>query len=255
MARPLIGLNTSQMDMETPIKAKAFCHLKYADAVIAAGGVPVLLPPYTERKMIEEALAPLDGFLLIGGPDYNPVHYGGHPQPAAELLHPRRDVFDLWLAEILLKHSRLPVLGICGGHQLLSIARGGALVQDIRSEWKSEPAQACPLQHSSDERKGTPQEGEAYRHEIKVAPESRLARIIGATKLPANSYHHQAVAPGQIGEGFVATAWAPDGVIEALEAATPGRFIVGVQWHPERQTESAPHLAIFQALVEEAGRK
>src|SRR4051812_21314574 len=117
MPRPLIGLTTSLMDMDQPLKAKAVCHLKYIDAIADNGGVPVIIPPYTDRSMLADALAPLHGFLLIGGPDYDPARYGGHAQPPEEVMHPRRHAFDLALAELLIEKSRKPVLGICGGHQ------------------------------------------------------------------------------------------------------------------------------------------
>lgn len=245
---PLIGLNTSLMDMDDPLKAKAICHLKYIDAVAGAGGIPLVVPPYTDRALLAAALEKLDGFCLIGGPDYDPAHYGGHAQPPGDLMHPRRHQFDLWLAEYLLEKTRQPVLGICGGHQLLNIARGGALIQDLQSEWRPAATDACTLLHSGDQRKDTPQAGNVYRHEIRIAPETRLAKIIGGAKVLSNSFHHQAVNPRRLGQGFVATAWAPDGVIEAIE--TPGeRFVLGVQWHPERQTDEAAHQAIFKALV------
>jgi putative glutamine amidotransferase len=252
--RPLIGLNTSLIDMDDPLKAKAICHFKYIDAVANAGGTPIVIPPYTDRSMLDEILPKLDGFCLIGGPDYDPAHYGGHAQPPDDLMHPRRHQFDLWLADYLLEKTEKPVLGVCGGHQLISIARGGALIQDIRSEWKPTDLQACTMQHADSERKGTPHEGNIYRHQIKLAPNSRIATIAGATKLLTNSYHHQAVAPNRIGKGLVATAWSSDGVIEAIEPLEGSRFILGVQWHPERQTDETQHHAIFAALVKAATR-
>lgn len=252
--RPLIGLNTSLMDMDAPLKAKAVCHLKYIDAVMIAGGVPILIPPFEDRSMIDEALAKLDGFCLIGGPDYDPAHYGGHAQPAGELMHARRHQFDLWLAEALLDRTEKPVLGVCGGHQLISIARGGALVQDLRSEWKPDDRKSTTLEHSNDERKGTPQEGSVYRHEVTLAPGSRIEKIVGSKKVLTNSYHHQAVRPERMGQGLIATAWSPDGVVEALEMKGAERLVLGVQWHPERQTDEAPHRAIFEALVAAASK-
>ncbi len=249
---PRIGLNCSLTDMSDPLKAKALCHLKYIDAIVAGGGVPIVIPPVADRELIVSALKILDGFCLIGGPDYLPAHYGGHPQPADDLMHERRHAFDLLLAEILLKESTQPVLGVCGGHQLLSIASGGALVQDLRSEWTPPAKAACTLQHSDDERKNSPQAGNVYRHEVKLQPGSRIAGILGAEKVLTNSYHHQAVRPDRIGAGLVATAWAPDGVIEAIEAERGERFVLGVQWHPERLIDEREHRAIFGALVDAA---
>ena len=246
---PRIGLNCSLMDMSDPLKAKAVCHLKYIDAVMGAGGVPIVIPPCADRAVIESSLSILDGFCLIGGADYLPEQYGGHAQPAEDLMHERRHHFDLLLAEILLKQSRQPVLGICGGHQLLCIASGGALVQDLRSEWAPPAKAASTLQHSDDERANTPQAGNVYRHEITLKPGSRIARIAGSNKMLTNSYHHQAANPDRLGAGFVATAWAPDGVVEALESEHGERFVLGVQWHPERLSDEREHRAIFESLV------
>jgi len=249
LKRPLIGLNTSLMELEAPLSAKAICHLKYIDAVAGAGGVPVVIPPYTDRSLLEDALRVLDGFCLIGGKDYDPAIYGGHSQAQSELLEPRRVTFDLWLAELLLKKTAKPVLGICGGHQLINIALGGALIQDVKSEWKPLDKQASTLLHSSDERKGTPQADEVYRHEVRLGHTSLISQIIGSGKVVTNSYHHQAVDPKRIGDGLMASAWAPDGVIEAIELKQRDRFLLGVQWHPERQANEKEHNAIFEALV------
>ena len=195
----------------------------------------------------------MDGFCLIGGPDYLPEVYGGHEQPADDLMHERRHRFDLRLARLLLERfDDLPVLGICGGHQLLSIVSGGALVQDLRAEWKPAGGKACTLKHSDGERADTAEAGNVYRHEVRLKPDSRIAHILGAEKVLTNSYHHQAVQPERIGAGLTATGWAPDGVIEAIEG--PGeRFILGVQWHPERLTDEAQHRALFEALREAVG--
>ncbi|MGD0090507.1 MAG: gamma-glutamyl-gamma-aminobutyrate hydrolase family protein [Planctomycetota bacterium] len=251
--RPLIGLNTSQMDMEDAFRAKAICHFKYVDAVAGAGGVPIILPPYTDCSMLAEVLGKLDGFCLIGGPDYDPAHYGGHAQPAAEVMHARRHSFDLALAHLLLDKTPLPVLGICGGCQLLNLARGGALVQDLRTEWRLGGPQSLTLPHSGPERKGTSQEDNVFRHEVRLAAGSRIRRILGAATVMSNSFHHQAVQPQRLGRGLEATAWSTaDEVIEAVELAEAGRFVLGVQWHPERQTDEPQQRAIFEALVRAA---
>lgn len=247
--RPLIGLNTSQLDMADPLRAKALCHFKYIDAIAENGGVPLIIPPYTDRTMLDDVLKLFDGFLLIGGPDYLPAHYGGHEQSPGDLMHPRRHTFDLWLAEAILERTRKPVLGICGGHQLINIARGGALVQDLKTEWKADAQHASTLLHASNQREGTDQADEKYRHEVRVAKGCLLAQIAAGERILTNSYHHQAVRPDRVGAGLVPTAWAPDGVIEAIELANPDRFLLGVQWHPERQASEPAQKAIFSALI------
>jgi putative glutamine amidotransferase len=249
--RPRIGLNMTLVDMDVPLKEKAVCHLRYIDAVADNGGIPILLPPYSDRSMLFDAVQGLDGFLFIGGPDYRPEQYGGHKQPESDLMHARRHQFDIWLAEIVMKQSSLPTLGICGGHQLMNLAYGGALIQDLASEWKAADTQASTLQHSDSERCDTPQAGNVYRHEVKIEAGSLLSKIIGSNKVLTNSYHHQAAAPDRLGTGLKPTAWSPDGVIEALELQNPeDRFFLGVQWHPERQTDEPEHRRIFEALVE-----
>ena len=249
---PLIGLNTSLLDMENALRAKAICHLKYVDAIAGAGGIPIVIPPYTERSMIEPVLSRLDGFCLIGGPDYDPSHYGGHAQPSSELMHARRHTFDVWLAEALLTQWQKPVMGICGGHQLINIAAGGALIQDLRTEWKPGATQVGTLSHADEERKGSPHEGASFQHEVAIMPGCQLAEIIGTTRIQTNSYHHQAVHPERLGRELIATAWSEDGVIEAIELKKSKRFLLGVQWHPERQTEEAVHRKIFEAFVRAA---
>jgi putative glutamine amidotransferase len=253
--KPRIGLNCGTIEMSDALKAKAICHLKYIDAIAESGGVPIVIPPCADPALIESALEVLDGFCLIGGPDYLPIQYGGHPQPADDLMHERRHYFDLMLARILLEQSHKPVLGVCGGHQLLNIAAGGALVQDLRSEWIPPPGLASTLQHSDSERENTPQAGNVYRHEVKLKVGSRIAKIMGGLKALTNSYHHQAVRVDALGAGLTPTAWAPDGVIEAIEADQDDRFLLGIQWHPERMTAEREHKAIFEALVEAAAKR
>jgi putative glutamine amidotransferase len=254
--RPLIGLNMSIPTGAAPPSWRADVPLAYVDAVARAGGLPLLLPPLDDERLTAQVLGRLDGLCFIGGDDYLPRHFGGHAQPAKELMHPRRDRFDLALARRVLFRTSLPVLGVCGGQQLLAIACGGALVQDLRTEWKESPA----LPHAGRDR--SPKELRAYRHAVRVTPGSLLARATRATRgrLRTNSFHHQAVKPGGEGRGLRATGWTEDGVVEAIEPAPGaalgrgGRFILGVQWHPERMTDDRNQRALFEALVRAAGR-
>jgi len=249
--RPGIGLNVTLIEMEDPLRAKAACFLHYIDAIVAAGGVPVMIPPYEDSAALDRALEIVDGFCFVGGPDYDPKAYGGHAQTPDQLVHPRRHRFDLLLAERVFARASLPVLGVCGGQQLLNIALGGALVQDITNEWS--PAKGSPtLVHAASERVGTPFADNQFRHEVLIASSSRLARIVGSERLITNSYHHQAVDPQRIGRGLIATAWTADGVIEAVESADGRRFVLGVQWHPERLQNEESQRQIFSALVNAA---
>lgn len=256
--QPVIGLNMSIDLIDKYEKYGILVPVSYVDAVTGVGGAPICIPPYTEISLINHLIPLLDGVLFIGGDDYRPKHYGGHPQPACELMPVRRDRFDLALATWILEETSLPVLGICGGHQLISIAMGGSLIQDIRTEWRS----ACdkqPLPHSGNER--TDDQKGGFRHAVHQAPGSLISQITHVPfheALQTNSFHHQAIDPQRVGRCLRATAWSSDGVVEAIEPANDspwafaGRFILGIQWHPERMQNEEPHRNIFRAFVEAA---
>jgi putative glutamine amidotransferase len=230
--RPRILVNCSLNDHEAATRLL----VAYCDPVTAAGGLPLIAPAFMDATIIDEALATVSGVLLIGGPDYHPDAYGGHPQPEADLMLRRRHDADLLLATACL-HRRLPVLGICGGLQLLVIARGGALVQDIPSECPGALIHTVPGEHPC-------------AHDIAIMAGSRLHGLLGQTTATVNSFHHQAARPDRTGDLTIA-ARAADGVIEAVEdPAHP--FCVGVQWHPERMPESAISRALFAGLVNAA---
>lgn len=204
----------------------------YVDAVRAVGGRPVLLPP---DDVDADVLGRLDGLIIAGGPDIAAERYGEVPHPAADEPRASRDASELLLFRSAIAHD-LPVLGICRGLQVMAVASGGSLVQDLPD---------CGYGSAHRERPGTFQE-----HEVTVHAGSRLAEITGSTTLRVNSSHHQGVAdPGTL----LPTAWAPDGLIEACEIPA-SNFVLGVQWHPERPDDSDGSNEIFRALVEAASR-
>lgn len=223
--RPRILVNCSLNDHEAATRSL----VSYCDPIHAAGGLPLIAPAFTDAASVAEALDIVVGVLLIGGPDYHPEAYGGHEQPPEQLMHRRRHDADLLLARET-RRRRLPVLGICGGHQLLVISGGGALVQDIPSEWPG------AIRHADC----------AGDHEVRVEPGSRLHALAGPT-LMVNSYHHQAAQPGRCG-GLSVCARATDGVIEAVEDPSHP-FCIGVQWHPERLSGTPASQALFSGLV------
>jgi len=229
--RPRILVNCSIDSHEAATRTL----VAYCDPVHTAGGLPLIAPAFTDASALGEALDLVHGVLLIGGPDYHPDAYGGHAQPSEELMDRRRHDADLLLARETLRR-RLPVFGICGGLQLLVLARGGALVQDVPSEWPN------PIQHS------VPGD-EPSMHPVAVIPGTRLHGLVGGS-FTVNSFHHQAAQPERRG-GLVVAATAPDGVIEAVEDPDLP-FCVGVQWHPERMAASPSSRAMFAALVHAA---
>jgi putative glutamine amidotransferase len=213
----------------------------YVASVEQAGGrVRVLEVSESPRKLLQE----LDGLVLTGGGDVDPVLYGEDRHPTVDDAEPGRDEFEIDLARRAVAED-LPLLAICRGAQVLNVAAGGTLVQDIPSEIASD------LSHSIQEPK------HAVAHDVHVSAGSHLERALGAGVIDAahacrvNSRHHQSV--GKVGAGLSATAIAPDGVVEAIERAG-STFCLGVQWHPEnfwRTGEFAPLFAAFVAAARE----
>lgn len=226
--KPIIGITPSFQEE----KQQMSVHLAYCSAIVRAGGVPIILP-YTGKEGVAEAFGLCHGLLLSGGEDIDPALFGEEPHPKLGGVSPTRDAFELALCRLALAYG-LPVLGVCRGMQLLGVAGGGTMIQDI-------PAQTGnPVKHSQ-------QAPRPYAtHGIEVRTDSRLYEILGTERLRVNSFHHQAV--DELGERFVSTACAADGIIEAIECpAHP--FALGVQWHPEFMTETPAHLGLFEALV------
>lgn len=208
----------------------------YAQAVGAAGGIPLVLP-VLDAATAPEVLSCLHGLLLAGGVDLDPSFYGENPLPGLGRITPDRDGFELALAREALVHG-VPLLGICRGVQVLNVAAGGTLYQDLGSQVGG------VLKHRQD----APRWYES--HAVRLHPGSRLAVILGVEEARVNSFHHQAVK--DVAGRLRAVAWAPDGVVEALEAPDHP-FALGVQWHPEEMWKQNPlHLKPFAALVEAA---
>jgi putative glutamine amidotransferase len=185
----------------------------YVRAIREAGGIPVILPDHDDGDAaISGYLEELDGLLLPGGADIPPAEYGEEPHPTAELLDANRFRFEKALGKAWIERTRKPLLGICLGSQWINVFHGGTLVQDIPSE-------------IGGNHRGT-------THLVTLEPGSRLRHIFGESQFEVNSWHHQAVdAPGQ---DLRIAARSPDGVIEATETSDPERFLIGVQWHPEK---------------------
>lgn len=222
MTRPIVGvtggaLTSDRQEKQRPVR----------EALHAAGAVPILLRP-------EEGLGALDrvqSIVIPGGGDIDPRRYGSEPQAEVRGLDPERDEIEIALAREVVARG-VPVLGICRGIQIMTVALGGTLHQHV-------PDLSAAIAH----------EGDGVRHEVRLEPASRLARIVGAATIDTNSSHHQAAAtlPPLLERVGVSS----DGVIEAVEG--PG-FAIGVEWHPERDQQ--PHAQrLFEALVDAASKR
>jgi putative glutamine amidotransferase len=224
--RPVIGITSSTLaDERGPTTT---VNRPYVDAVVAAGGLPVVLP-VLDPSAVEEVLATIDGLLVSGGGDVDPAAYGAEAVPEVYGVDPARDAWEL----ALVRHARVPVLGVCRGAQVLNVAAGGTLVLHLPEV--SDPG------HRARERRGE------IVHAVEITDGSRLHAITCATNIGVNTLHHQAV--DRVGDGYVVTARAPDGVVEAIEPDDE-RPVLGVQWHPELLAGIEVHAALFRWLVE-----
>lgn len=233
--RPLVGVTVG-----SDPRGQSHFSLRrdYLRAVETAGGLPVVLAPGAPEDAAD-LLGRLQALVLSGGDDIDPALYGEMRHETVTQVAPERDTFELALCREALRVD-LPTLAICRGQQVLNVAMGGTLVQDIPST-VSGAANHDPL-------------GERWElaHEVRLLPGSRLRRVLGEDKVAVNSFHHQAVK--DLGRGLRATAWAvDDGVVEGIEAEG-SRFVLGVQWHPESFWDRPPGFrALFVALVDATG--
>jgi putative glutamine amidotransferase len=230
--RPRIGVTLELADSQVGEVER-----RVREAVEGAGGLAVIVPPSADPESWQAAYERLDGVLLMGGADVDPAHYGADRHPLTRPATVGADLTDLGLARAALADGK-PILGVCRGSQVLAVAGGGSLIQDVPT------LVGRATSHSSEWRDVT-RTLATHRHEVRVERGSRVAALLdGATSV--NSYHHQAVEG--LGDGMRAVAHARDGVIEAIESAN-GRFAVGLQWHEEFHTGDARLAAFFAALV------
>lgn len=231
--KPIIGV-TASLEL-----GRDYYGIELADteAILAAGGLPVMLPHLIEEADLDEIAEHIDGLFLAGGYDIDPTLFGEEPHPNLGVIIPSRDAFELALAKKVLAMNK-PILGVCRGAQILNIAVGGDMYQDITTQAKDDllqHQQKAPKFHGS--------------HFVDVTEGSLLNRLTGKTRIKANSRHHQAnrLVPAP----FVVSGKASDGIIEAVES-NQHHFVLGVQWHPEnmaRAGDSASH-QIFSGFVE-----
>ena len=240
---PVIGVTaTLRQDVDSvsqrPLGRFVRADFDYVEGVTEAGGVPVVLPPVVESRAAEALLEGMDGLLLSGGSDLDPGYYGEKRVPELGVTVPERDAFEIALLEHALRR-KIPIFGICRGMQILNVALGGTLYQDLPTQMDH----MVLLGHRQETPKWQP------THEVHVDGDSKVAGIIGTDELKVNSYHHQAVK--DLASGLFAVASSPDGVIEAVESTDLSkRWMIGVQWHAEAMRDAGPeHRKLFEAHV------
>lgn len=242
--RPCIGVtNSFNPNKEQPERLQSHLLAGYSDGIYAAGGLPwaIPVPPEPGATLLDEIIARCAGLMFTGGYDLTPARFGQQPHARTHLMHARRDRFEVELFRRA-DARRLPIFGICLGHQVAHVSRGGRLIQHV-DDLKLSPAFR---HHLSNE--------ENAFHDVQIEPDSELARIVGGTRLEVTSRHHQAVDADHPGRGLRTSAVSDDGVIEASEDCD-GRFLLTVQWHPEDLLDRAEHLDLFAALVDRAGQQ
>ena len=233
--RPRIGI-TMRIEQSTN---RFYLGRDYSEAVEAAGGLPIHISLIPNADYVDSVVSQLDGILLPGSDsDVDPLRYGQQPHPQLGSVQSIKDETDL-LVIAAAERRRIPVFAICFGMQVLNVSRGGTLIQDINSQ----------VPQAVKHEQGPPRDRPSHR--IRLSDNTRVSDIAGAVDALVNSHHHQAIE--SIGANLVATAWATDGVIEALEDPRPDRFIIAVQWHPELGWQNDPFSQrLFRAFVNEA---
>jgi putative glutamine amidotransferase len=236
---PRIGVSGVLRDWHDARRAGV--NAAYVRAVAQGGGVPLILSQLMGDGSAARALDGCEGLVLTGGEDIDPSHYGAEPSAALGSVDTERDRFELALFAAA-RSAGLPILGICRGIQLINVALGGTLYQDLPSE------RPGPVDHNPDAARN------ARTHHVCLAPGSRAAHALGVDRLVPNSFHHQAVR--DLAPTLVASGWSDDGVIEVVETRPDDGWLLAVQWHPEEMhaDQLAPEGGLFKALVEEAGR-
>jgi putative glutamine amidotransferase len=237
--RPYIGVNTDFLPTHKLSPAQIRLNMGYIDAIIAAGGFPLVLPPIAKDVDLDAFLDRVDGFVLTGGLDMDPRRVGQTAHHAVQPMPERRDASDRALVRKILQRQ-MPVLGVGVGMQQVNAALGGSLYPHLPEDLPRAMPHYDPT-------------GGPHRHAVMLEPGTRMEEIYGAGEIRVNSAHHQAVR--QPGTGLRIGARAPDGVIEAIESTDPNWFCIGVQWHPESETATALDLQLFECFLQACVRQ
>lgn len=249
MLRPLIGITAYDYVKPNGLKYDV-CYEKNATAIEAAGGVPVLIPSNLSIESLRVIYERLDAILLPGGGDMNPEAYKTTAEDDIPLydVSDNRDALEISLAQWAVEDD-VPVFGICRGIQVMNVALGGSLVQDINKHIKTD------LRHMITSLKE--ESRDKILHDVSIEAGTRLSSILGEKEIPVNSLHHQAL--GEVAPGATITALSPDGIIEGIELADK-HFVMAVQWHPEDLVENDERMknlftSFVQAARERLGKK
>lgn len=238
--KPVIGISGSITVMESgrfPGYRRTYVNEDYVTAVKMAGGIPLVLPMIDDETVIDDYMNVIDGLVLSGGHDVEPLRYKEQPLMRIGQTFPERDTFDIHLVERALDRD-IPVLGICRGHQILNVALGGSLYQDLSY------IPSCEIKHDQYSDPSLP------THEVDIEPNSRLHRIVGQTRVRTNSFHHLAIK--ELAKDLQVVALSDDGVIEAVEHKEKAH-VMGVQWHPEMMAakQDVYMSKLFHSLIED----
>ena len=233
-SKPLVGINTDLRISAKGRSAVSVVPAGYYDAVLTAGGIPVIIPPLTKEPEMTQIVDRLDAIVMTGGDDLDPKRLGMSPHPAVKVVPARREDSDRLLLRMAAER-KMPILAIGLGMQLVNVMFGGTIYAHLPEDLPRALPHRDPL-------------GGSHRHGIEITPGTRLDEIYGDGEIRVNSCHHQAVR--RVPNKFRVSAVAPDGVIESIESADPAWFCLGVQWHPAAETASALDMQLFDALLE-----
>jgi len=247
-ARPVVGIPTQTLQSLGGVSAEIppswVMSQRYIQTLVQAGAIPWMIPLVNESTL-RGIYDGLDGVFLPGGADIDPKTYGHGPHQACDKTDPERDRVELSLAKWAMADGK-PVLGVCRGMQLINVAAGGSLFQDLATQ------RPDSIKHDYFPFSGQAFARDYLAHTVDVAPDSRLSKLYGAGELRVNSMHHQGIR--ELGAGLRVTAVAPDGLIEAIET-TGDAYVFAVQWHPEALTDGDERAAeMFREFVGAAGR-
>lgn len=228
--KPLIGITCAFSNLEHKYNLSAY----YVKAIEAVGGIPVMIPCLKEASDLKELMLYIDGLLLTGGGDMDPIYFDEEPAIGTGVVTPERDILEVEITRMAIDRC-YPVLGICRGIQVINIVAGGKIHQDLNQGVEK------PIKHMQEAPTWYP------THKIELEPNTKLSAILGEGPMRVNSFHHQSVS--EVAPDYIVSARAADGVIEAIES-TQEKFVMGVQWHPEHLwQENKAWQRLFQAFI------